>query len=92
MNDLISFIGLAAAALTSLSYIPQVQKAWPRNSTDDLSVKTLSTLSAGLALWILYGVGKRDWVIILSNVIAVVLALTVLAFKIRDTRQQQDAR
>ena len=88
MNDLISFVGLAAAALTSLSYIPQVRKAWPRNSTDDLSVKTLSTLSAGLALWILYGVGKGDWVIILSNVIAVVLALTVLAFKIRDIRQQ----
>ena len=88
MNQLISFIGVAAAALTSLSYIPQVRKAWPRNSTDDLSVKTLLALSAGLTLWILYGIGKGDWVIILSNVIAVVLALTVLAFKIRDTRQQ----
>ena len=30
MNQLISFIGVAAAALTSLSYIPQVRKAWPR--------------------------------------------------------------
>ena len=71
MNALISFVGLAAAALTSLSDIPQVRKAWPRNSTDDLSVKTLLALSAGLALWILYGIGKGDWVIILSNVIAV---------------------
>ena len=90
MNDIVSFIGLAAATLTSLSYIPQVKKAWPRNSTDDLSVKTLSALSAGLTLWILYGVGKGDWVIILSNVVAVILALTVLAFKIRDIRQQQN--
>ena len=86
INQLISFIGVAAAALTSLSYIPQVRKAWPRNSTDDLSVKTLLALSAGLTLWILYGIGKGDWVIILSNVIAVLLALTVLAFKIRDIR------
>ena len=88
VNELIAFVGLAAAALTSLSYIPQVRKAWPRNSTDDLSVKTLSALSAGLALWILYGFGKGDWVIILSNFIAVFLALTVLAFKIRDIRHQ----
>lgn len=92
MNELIAFVGLAAAALTSMSYIPQVRKAWPRNSTDDLSVKTLSALSAGLALWILYGFGKGDWVIILSNVIAVFLALTVLAFKIRDIRHQSKAR
>jgi MtN3 and saliva related transmembrane protein len=33
--------------MTSLSYLSQVKKAWPRGSTDDLSWKMLS----GLALW-----------------------------------------
>ena len=38
------------AALTSLSYIPQVAKALPVGSTNDLSSKTLAVLAAGLAL------------------------------------------
>lgn len=37
---LITIVGLLAAALTSLSYIPQVKKALPAGSTDDLSSKT----------------------------------------------------
>ena len=49
---LITIIGLLATALTSLSYIPQVKKALPRGSTDDLSSKMLGVLAAGLALWI----------------------------------------
>lgn len=48
----ISALGFVAAALTSLSYIPQVQKAFPGGSTGDLSLKMLVALFAGLALWI----------------------------------------
>ena len=55
---LITTIGLLAAALTSLSYIPQVKKALPAGSTNDLSSKTLAVLATGLALWIGYGVLK----------------------------------
>jgi MtN3 and saliva related transmembrane protein len=58
------YIGGIAALLTSLSYIPQVRKAWPRESTSDLSLGMLATLTAGLALWVLYGASHGDWVII----------------------------
>jgi MtN3 and saliva related transmembrane protein len=84
VNDFVSYVGLAAAGLTSLSYLPQVRKAWPRNSTDDLSLKMLTALTSGLCLWIFYGIGKGDWVIIGSNIIAASLSASVLAFKIRD--------
>jgi MtN3 and saliva related transmembrane protein len=57
---LITIIGLLAAALTSLSYIPQVRKALPSGSTGDLSSKTLAVLAAGLALWTVYGMLKGD--------------------------------
>jgi MtN3 and saliva related transmembrane protein len=60
---LITIIGLLAAALTSLSYIPQVRKALPSGSTGDLSSKTLAVLAAGLALWTVYGMLKGDYVI-----------------------------
>jgi MtN3 and saliva related transmembrane protein len=80
----IYILGMLAAALTSLSYLPQLQKAIPRNSTSDLSLKMLVALSEGLCLWVIYGVAKDDWVIILANSIGATLSLAVLGFKIRD--------
>ena len=81
---LITIIGLLAAALTSLSYIPQVRKALPAGSTDDLSSKTLAVLAAGLALWIGYGVLKGDVVIAAANAVGLALVATLIGFKIRD--------
>jgi MtN3 and saliva related transmembrane protein len=80
----IYIFGMLAAALTSLSYLPQLQKAIPRRSTSDLSLRMLMALSAGLCLWVVYGVAKDDWVIILANSIDATLSLAVLGFKIRD--------
>jgi MtN3 and saliva related transmembrane protein len=80
----IAGVGMCAAILTSLSYIPQVQKAWPRGSTSDLSLKMLVALTAGLALWVSYGVLRGDWVIIAANGVGAALSASVLALKIRD--------
>jgi MtN3 and saliva related transmembrane protein len=67
--------------LTSLSYLPQLQKAMPRNSTSDLSLKMLVVLSAGVCLRIVYGILKDDWVIILANSIGATLSLAMLGSK-----------
>jgi MtN3 and saliva related transmembrane protein len=83
---LITIIGLLAAALTSLSYIPQVRKALPSGSTGDLSSKTLAVLAAGLALWTVYGMLKGDYVIIVANAVGLALVSTLIGFKIRDAR------
>ena len=83
---LITIVGLLAAALTSLSYIPQVKKALPAGSTDDLSSKTLGVLASGLALWIGYGVLKSDYVIIVANGVGLALVVTLIGFKIQDAR------
>jgi MtN3 and saliva related transmembrane protein len=77
-------LGMLATALTSFSYLPQLKKAMPRDSTSDLSLKMLVALSAGLCLWVIYGIAKDDWVIVLANSIGATLALAVLGFKIRD--------
>jgi MtN3 and saliva related transmembrane protein len=89
MQSIIPWIGIFAAALTSLSYVPQVQKAWPRGSTSDLSLKMLLALTAGLALWIVYGFIKGDWVIVAANGIGAALSASVLTFKIRDLRSER---
>ena len=89
IQNLIPWIGAGAAALTSLSYIPQVRKAWPRGSTEDLSLKMLIALTAGLLLWIAYGLLKGDWVIVAANSVGAILSGSVLAFKIRDMRSEK---
>ena len=87
MPELSSCVGGIAAILASLSYIPQVRKAWPRGSTKDLSLGMLAALTLGLGLWIVYGVLRGDRVIITANAIGTTLAAIVLGCKPRDRRQ-----
>ena len=83
-DSIVTWIGGLAALMTSLSYFPQVQKAWPRGSTNALSLKMLSVLTAGLVLWIGYGLLKADWIIIVANSAGAALTGTVLGCKLRD--------
>jgi len=81
---IISVLGFVAAALTSLSYVPQLQKALPKDSTSDLSLKMLVALFAGLALWIVYGLMVQDIVIVIANCVGGALVGVVLGCKVRD--------
>lgn len=78
------YIGGIAAFLASLSYIPQVRKAWPRGSTGDLSLGMLTALTLGLGIWTVYGLIQGDKVIVLANVVGATLSGIVLACKVRD--------
>jgi MtN3 and saliva related transmembrane protein len=84
MFEFSPYIGGIAALLASLSYIPQVRKAWPRGSTRDLSLGMLTALTLGLAMWIVYGALRGDWVIVSANAMGFTLAAIVLGCKIRD--------
>ena len=85
-ESVFSLIGGVAAVLTTLAYIPQLIKAWPSGSTDDLSLGMLLALDSGLMLWIVYGVFKQDWVIIGANAVGASLVFVVLLCKLRDLR------
>jgi MtN3 and saliva related transmembrane protein len=86
---IISVLGFVAAALTSLSYVPQLQKALPKDSTSDLSLKMLVALFAGLALWIVYGLMVEDIVIVIANCVGGALVGVVLGCKVRDIMAQR---
>jgi len=86
MYSLETFVGLAAAACTALANLPQLLKAWKSGETDDVSLKMLVVLAAGLSLWIVYGALKGDAVIILANAVSVTIATGLLALKLRDLR------
>jgi MtN3 and saliva related transmembrane protein len=83
MQFLETAIGVIAAMLTSLSYIPQVKKVRAGQSTEDLSLRTLIALTCGLVLWVAYGAVKADWIIIAANVTGTGLTGYVLYHKLQ---------
>jgi len=71
-------IGLAAACLTMFSFLPQIIKTLRIKSSKDVSVVMLLQLSLGVSLWIVYGVYRKDPVIILANIVTLVSLITLV--------------
>ncbi|MDD2751790.1 MAG: SemiSWEET transporter [Candidatus Omnitrophica bacterium] len=71
-------IGMSAAVLTMFSFLPQIFKVLKTKSEKDLSLMTLLQLSSGVLLWIVYGVARRDPIIIIANVITLATLLILL--------------
>jgi MtN3 and saliva related transmembrane protein len=78
-----TWLGLAAAALTTSANIPQVWKAWRTQQTNDLSRVMMFTLASGLGLWVIYGILLADVVIVIANVTAFALASALTILKLR---------
>lgn len=78
-----TWIGLAAATLTTTAFAPQAIKAWRSRSTADVSLAMLLMLVTGIVLWLIYGLLIRDIPLILANLVTLVLALAILIAKIR---------
>jgi len=81
--DITTTTGLAAATLTTAAFLPQVVKAWRTRKTRDISLGMFLVLCAGIFLWLVYGILKGDLPLILANAITLVLAGTILVFKLR---------
>ena len=81
-----TIVGIIASLLTSFSYVPQVWKMWRRKSVGDISNITIFQMTTGCILWLLYGIGRRDPVIIGANIVALsILAIgTVLYYHYRS--------
>jgi len=70
-------IGYAAAALTTSAFIPQVVKSWRSRSTGDLSAAMLVVFTAGIVLWLLYGLALGSLPVVLANGVTLVLSATL---------------
>lgn len=78
---LISIIGVAAAALTTSSFLPQIIKAYRTKSMEDVSRYLMSFFATGTFLWMVYGIFKGDWVIIGANATATSFNVILLYMK-----------
>lgn len=90
--NLHDLLGYAAAALTTASFVPQ---AWLTLRTQDVSGISLAmygAFTAGVALWLAYGIALGEWPIIVANALTVALAATILVTKIRVEWRQRAPR
>jgi MtN3 and saliva related transmembrane protein len=81
-----NFVGLAAGALTTLSFVPQLLQTLRTRSAGDVAYGMLMIFITGVTLWLIYGLMLRSLPIILANIATLVLTLTILALKVRYRR------
>lgn len=80
-----SSIGMLAAFLTTIAFVPQVMHVMRTRDTRAISLLMYLLFSTGVALWFLYGVLLGLWPVILANGITLALALVVIGFKLRHS-------
>jgi MtN3 and saliva related transmembrane protein len=81
--ELADIIGGIAATLTTVSFIPQVWHVWRSRNTQAISLSMYLAFTAGVMLWLVYGILLGALPIIIANGITVCLAGAVLLMKIR---------
>ncbi|MGG3465991.1 SemiSWEET transporter [Neobacillus pocheonensis] len=83
MEDIISLFGYLAAILTTLSFLPQAIKTIREKNTEGISFIMYGMFTAGVLLWLIYGLFINDIPIIIANFITLILALTILVLKVK---------
>ncbi len=81
--SVVTILGLVAGTLTTLSFLPQLLKAWKSRSTHDISIGMFSMLAAGVLLWLVYGLVTADIPVTVANAITLVFVALILVLKLR---------
>lgn len=81
--DYLLLLGLIAATLTTVAFVPQLIKVIKTRSTHDISLAMYIVVCTGVLLWLIYGLILKDTPLIVANAVTFVLAGTILILKIR---------
>lgn len=79
----IDAVGLAAAVLTTLCWIPQAARTIRTRDTRAISLVTQAAFTLGIGLWLAYGLLLGSLPLILANAVSLVLVATILVMKLR---------
>lgn len=79
----IEILGLVAATLTTLCWLPQAARTIRTRDTRAISLVTQCAFTAGVALWLVYGIAIGSTPLILANAVTFVLVAVILAMKLR---------
>lgn len=85
MNITTELIGYIAAVLTTASFLPQALLTLKTRDTASLSLGMYTAFTLGVLLWLIYGLAVADKAIIFANAVTLLLASSILGFKIYNT-------
>ena len=81
--SLIDSIGYLAATLTTASFVPQAWLTFKTRDVSGISIGMYSAFTAGIALWLAYGILIAAWPVVIANTITLLLAAGILGMRIR---------
>ena len=77
----IEIVGHFGALLSSITFIPQVYKAWQSKSVGDLSLNMMMIVFTSTIVWLIYGISLDLWPVIVANAIICLLSSVLIYFK-----------
>lgn len=80
------WVGYLAGILTTVAFIPQVIRLWRTRSARDISLGMYWAFTAGVALWLVYGLMIDALPVVITNGVTLVLAGAVLLLKLRFSK------
>jgi MtN3 and saliva related transmembrane protein len=83
-------IGIIAGALVLSSFIPQLFKAYKTKRMIDVSIYLMGLIASGMFLWIVYGIIRKDLVIIGTNVSGFILNVILIVLKLKYDKRYKD--
>ncbi|QWD99080.1 SemiSWEET transporter [Polynucleobacter sp. MG-5-Ahmo-C2] len=85
----IEIIGYCAAFLTTIAFLTQAMQSWRTRDLSGVSLGMYSLFTAGVGLWLIYGLIIEKWPLILANALTFAFALSILLLKLRHTSKHQ---
>lgn len=89
---MIKNIGLIAACLTTISFLPQVIQVLKTRNTKSISLNMYIIFVVGVLMWLTYGILIKDLPIILANLFTGVLSSIILYHKIIEVKKRKNKK
>mgnify|MGYP001815787836 FL=1 len=77
------FVSAMAATLTTVAFVPQATHIIRHKETRAISLQMYLVFATGVAFWLIFGFMLWNWPMILSNIVTLTLALTIISMKLR---------
>lgn len=77
-----TIVGVLAAAASVVSFAPQAWKVIKTRKTEELATMMWVLNVIGFSLWIVYGVQRGLWPVIIPNILCLAFALFILIMKL----------
>ncbi|MEM7399508.1 MAG: SemiSWEET transporter [Pseudomonadota bacterium] len=77
------FVSAMAATLTTVAFVPQALHIIRYKETRAISLQMYLVFATGIAFWLIFGFMLWNWPMILSNIVTLTLALTIISMKLR---------